>query len=386
MNNDKRIVVKLGSGLLVSEESLAVRYAFLQGLLSDIAALREEGYEVVLTSSGAAAIGLGTLGLTPRDAGLADKQAAAACGQPLIMNAYKQVALEFGIDIAQVLLTSDDMENRRRFLNTKNTLDRLLAKGILPIVNENDTVTTEEIRVGDNDRLAAKVAQMIQAQHFVMLTGVEGLYDRDPDEPGAQFVEEVEDVSVYLEATTGKSTLGSGGMLTKMQAANMAQNAGVTAYIASGIMDRPVSTVLHKERRHTRCVAKGDPESAWRVWLADRLNMAGSLILKQAAADEVRRGEHGIRADDIQAVTGDWVKGDVLHVYDEAGEECARGLTNYASNEVVLLARQAGQAVEDVLGYHSNADVIDRKNLVILEEHHLTWDAPEGDDALHIAS
>jgi glutamate 5-kinase len=386
VNERKRIVIKVGSGLLVAEDELTIRYAFLFGLLEDIRRLRDEGHQVVLVSSGAAAIGLKAMGVEPKDAGVADKQAAAACGQPLLMAAYKAVASEFGLEIAQILLTSDDMENRRRFLNTKNTLDRLLDQGLLPIVNENDTVTTEEIRVGDNDRLAAKVAQMTLAKGFVMLTGVEGLYDRDPDEEGAQFVEEVEDVSIYLEATKTKSALGSGGMLTKMMAANMAQNAGVETYIASGIMERPVSSVLNRERRHTRCLAVGDTESAWRVWLADRLNMAGSLILTQDAADAVRRGETGIRAPDIFAVNGDWVKGDVLHVYDEAGEECARGLTNYSSNEVVLLARQPDENVRDVLGYHSKADIIERANLVVLEDRHLTWDAPEQDGALEIQS
>ncbi len=384
MSDKKRLVIKVGSGLIVSEESLSVRYAFLHALLEDVARLRAEGWDVVLVSSGAAALGLATLGLTPKDAGVADKQAAAACGQPLLVAAYKQVALEFGLEIAQVLITSDDTENRRRFLNTKNTLDRLLAKDVLPIVNENDTITTEEIRVGDNDRLAAKVAQMIQAQDFVMLTGVEGLYDRDPDEPGATFVEVVEDVSVYLEATRTKSALGSGGMLTKMQAANMAQNAGATAYIASGILDAPVSSVLRNERRHTRCVAMGDPQSSWQAWLADRLNMAGSLIVSEAAAAEIRRGGRGVRPEDIVAVRGDYQKGDVLHVYDEAEQECARGLTNYASNETVLLARKVGETVEEVLGYHSQADVIAERNLVVVEDRHLPWDSPT-EDALPIA-
>lgn len=386
VNERKRIVIKVGSGLLVSEEDLNVRYAFLFGLLEDIAALRAEGHQVVLVSSGAAAVGLKAMGVGPREAGIADKQAAAACGQPLLMAAYKAVCSEFGLEIAQVLLTSDDMENRRRFLNTKNTLDRLLERGLLPIVNENDTVTTEEIRVGDNDRLAAKVAQMIQARSFIMLTGVEGLYDRDPDDADANFVAEVDDVSIYIDATKSKSALGSGGMLTKMMAANMAQNGGVDTYIASGIMERPVSSVLKKERRHTLCRAIGDPESSWRVWLADRLNMAGSLILTKTAANAVRRGERGVQAADIYAVNGEWVKGDVLHVYDEEGAECARGLTNYASNEVVMLAREAGETAYDVLGYHTKADVIDKANLVVLEERHLTWDAPEEEEALQIAS
>jgi glutamate 5-kinase len=378
------VVVKIGSGLLVNEEQLSVRYAFLHGLLADVANLRQEGWDIVLVSSGAAAVGLSALGMTPAEAGIADKQAAAACGQPVLMAAYKQVAGEFGLDIAQILLTSDDMENRRRFLNTKNTIERLLGRGLLPIVNENDTVTTEEIRVGDNDRLAAKVAQMIQAEHFVMLTGVEGLYDRDPSEEGAKFVEEVEDVSEYIAATTGKSTLGSGGMLTKMQAANMAQNAGVLTHIALGILDEPVRSVLTGERRHTRCLAIGDAQSSWRVWLADRLNMAGSLTLTEEAAKAVAKGNRGVRAEDIRSVQGEWVKGDVLHVYDDKGEEVARGLTNYASNEVVMLAKQAGETVEEILGYHSKADVIEKSNLVVLEERHLPWDAPE-DDGFEIA-
>ncbi len=384
MSGSKRVVVKIGSGLLVNEEQLSVRYAFLHGLLADVANLRQEGWDIVLVSSGAAAVGLSALGMTPAEAGIADKQAAAACGQPVLMAAYKQVAGEFGLDIAQILLTSDDMENRRRFLNTKNTIERLLGRGLLPIVNENDTVTTEEIRVGDNDRLAAKVAQMIQAEHFVMLTGVEGLYDRDPSEEGAKFVEEVEDVSEYIAATTGKSTLGSGGMLTKMQAANMAQNAGVLTHIALGILDEPVRSVLTGERRHTRCLAIGDAQSSWRVWLADRLNMAGSLTLTEEAAKAVAKGNRGVRAEDIRSVQGEWVKGDVLHVYDDKGEEVARGLTNYASNEVVMLAKQAGETVEEILGYHSKADVIEKSNLVVLEERHLPWDAPE-DDGFEIA-
>ncbi|WP_031553476.1 glutamate 5-kinase [Parvularcula oceani] len=379
MDEQKRIVVKVGSALLVNQDDLTLRYAFMHGLLADIASLRAEGYEVVLVSSGSAAIGLGTLGLRPESAGVADKQAAAACGQPLIINAYKQIAIEFGLDIAQVLLTSEDTENRRRFINTKNTIDRLLTYGILPIVNENDSITTEEIRVGDNDRLAAKVAQMVRAPDFVMLTGVEGLYDRDPAEPGAQFVEEVEDVSVYLEATKSKSTLGSGGMLTKMQAANMAQNAGSTAYIASGILERPISSILKKERRHTRCIAIGDPQSSWRVWLADRLNMAGSLVVNAEAAKRIRSGKTGIQADDLLSVQGEYNKGDVLHVYDETGDEVARGLTNFPSNEVLLLAKQTNEEVSELLGYHSAADIISKDNLVILEGHHLTWDAPEHD-------
>ena len=377
METRKRVVIKVGSGLVVSEEERAPRFAFLHGLMSDIALLRARGYEVVLTSSGAAAIGLEMIGLTPAEAGLQDKQAAAACGQPLIINAYKQVALEYGIPIAQVLLTSEELENRRRYLNTKNTIERLLKNDVLPIINENDTVTTKEIRVGDNDRLAAKVTQMIHAEEFVMLTDIDGLYDRPPSEEGAQFVDEVVDVADYLDATKGKGLLGTGGMLTKMQAANMAQNAGATARIAKGIIEEPVSSVLDGKRRHTKCLAHGDPQSAWRVWLTDRIQMAGSVTVNATAAKGLRAGEQGIDRTDLVATNGNYQKGDVLHVYEEDGTEIGRGLTNFSSNEVMLLVRCSEDEVGDVLGYNSSSDIIAERDFALLGEHNLSWDRPD---------
>ena len=234
MAKKRNIVVKIGSALLANLELLTPRYGFLQRLLEDVAQLRAEGTNVILCSSGSVALGLRIIGETPESAGVSDKQAAAACGMPLLLNAYKQVGHEFGFEIAQVLLTLGDFEDHRRFLNTRNTVHRLLEANVVPIVNENDTITTEEIRVGDNDRLAAKVAQMVGADDFIILTGVDGLYDRNPDEPGAQFIPEVDDVSQYMDATKGKSTLGTGGMETKLLAANMAQEAGVTTWIAQG--------------------------------------------------------------------------------------------------------------------------------------------------------
>ncbi|HCB53653.1 MAG TPA: glutamate 5-kinase, partial [Rhodobacter sp.] len=222
----KKIVVKIGSSLLAHSDRLTLRYAFINGLLSDISQLLSEGYDIVLTSSGSVALGLNMIGKRPEDAGVLDKQAAAACGQPLLMNAYKQVASEHGMNVAQVLVTVDDMEDRRRFLNIKNTMLRLFENDVLPILNENDSVVPRDLKVGDNDRLAAKVAQMIEANYLIILTSVDGLYDRDPADPDAVFISEISDVSQHLTSTTGTSALGTGGMLTKMQAANMAQNAG----------------------------------------------------------------------------------------------------------------------------------------------------------------
>lgn len=376
MSQRKRIVVKIGSSLLAHDRRLTLRYAFMNELLADIARLRDEGHDVVLASSGAVALGLNAINTSPEEAGVLDKQAAAACGQPLLLNAYKQVAHEHGFDIAQILVTLDDLEERRRFLNTKNTIQRLFERDVMPIVNENDTVTTEEIRVGDNDRLAAKVAQMIQADHLVILTSIDGLYDRDPSDPEAEFVDTIEDVTEYLEVTSGTSSLGSGGMLTKIQAANLAQNAGCTTLIAEGTIDRPVSAVLSGERRHTKCVAKGTPASSWAVWLTNRLQRAGSLVLNDVAAEVLATSASGVSHEDIVKIHGAFTKGDVLHIYSESGDEVARGLTNFSSDETMMLARHTDQDVKELLGYHARPEIVNRANMVILDEQHLPWDAP----------
>lgn len=380
----KRIVVKVGSSLLASDEHLQPRYSFMHGLLTDIARLQREGYEVVLASSGSVALGLNAMNETVESAGVQEKQAAAACGQPILLNAYKQIALECGFDIAQVLVTLDDMEEGRRFLNTKNTVHALLEHGVLPIVNENDTVTTQEIRVGDNDRLAAKVAQMIGAQHLVILTSVDGLYDRNPEEPGAKLVETVEDVSEYLEVTSATSALGSGGMLTKMQAANMAQNAGCTTLISSGIIDSPITSILSGERTHTRCIAKNKPSSSWKLWLTNRLQIGGSLVIKQSVADALEDSEEGIRCSDVLSLHSNFQKADVLHIYDEQGVEIARGLANLSSDEASLIARYPDSSPKELLGYQAESRLVNRNNLVILEDHHLPWEEPE--DQLRVIS
>ncbi|MEI4260156.1 glutamate 5-kinase [Roseovarius sp. D0-M9] len=379
MPKKKKIVVKIGSSLLANSEKLTLRYAFINGLLSDIAQLQTEGYDIILTSSGSVALGLNMIGKRPEDAGIMDKQAAAACGQPLLMNAYRQVASEQDMNVAQMLVTVEDMEERRRFLNIKNTMLRLLESNILPIVNENDSIATRDLRVGDNDRLSAKVAQMVEADTLMILTSVEGLYDRDPSDPDAEFIHEIQDVSEHLESTTGISALGSGGMLTKMHAANMAQNAGVETIIADGIIERPISSALKGERRFTRCLVSGETASPLKIWLSNRLQVAGSLVVTDKVAKALVAGDCGVSRADVVSIQGDFTKGDVLHVYDEAGNELARGLTNFSSEETMLMARHIDMPVEDVIGYKTKSDVIAAENMLILEDNHLTLDAPEHD-------
>ena len=376
MSSQKRIVIKIGSSLLADEERLVPRYAFMHGLMSDIAALREEGHEVVLTSSGAVALGLNAVGKTPKRASTLDKQAAAACGQPLLLNAYKQVAQEFGFDIGQVLVTLDDMEGRRRYLNIKNTILKLFDRDVMPIVNENDTVATQELKVGDNDRLGAKVAQMIQADYLIILTSVDGLYDRNPSDDGAKLVETVEDVSAYLDVTSDVSDLGSGGMLTKIKAANMAQNSGCVTLIGRGTNERPILDLLSGKRPHTTCLAHTSPKSSFEVWLTDRLQVAGSLILDEEAATAVAEGNVGVEADQIASLQGEFQKGDVVHLFDKEGTEIARGLSNFSSDEIVVLARDNDKKIVDLMGERGDQEVVGAENLVVLEDHHLAWEAP----------
>ncbi|WP_278921574.1 glutamate 5-kinase [Pseudophaeobacter profundi] len=384
MPKKKKIVVKIGSSLLANSEKLTLRYAFMNGLMSDLAQLQKEGHDIILTSSGSVALGLNMVDKRPEDAGILDKQAAAACGQPLLMNAYRQVASEHDMDVAQMLVTVDDMEDRRRFLNIKNTMYRLFENDIVPILNENDSIATRDLRVGDNDRLSAKIAQMVEADALIILTSVDGLYNIDPSDPNAEFIAEIDDVSEHLESTTSISALGSGGMLTKMHAANMAQNAGVETIIAEGIIERPVSSVLKNERRFTRCLVTGETASPLKVWLSNRLQVSGTLVVGNDMAAALVNGNCGVSRGDVISIQGDFTKGDVLHVYNEDGEEVARGLTNFSSEETMLMARHLDMPVEDVIGYKTKSDVIAIENILILKDNHLQLDAPEHDQKVVI--
>jgi len=255
----------------------------------------------------------------------------------------------------------------------------------MPIINENDTITTEEIRVGDNDRLSAKIAQMLQADVLVILTQVDGLFDRDPSEPGATLVEELSDVSPYLAVTEGVSSLGSGGMLTKIQAAHMAQNAGCETLIAHGEYEHPVTSLLENGRRHTRILANERPESAWANWLSDRLQMAGSIVINEQAAEALKSGPRHISREDVRSIQGPYVKGDVIHIYGESGSEIARGLTNFSSDETMALARNPSMTAMQLLGYKTGGTLITDKNMVVLDERHLPWDLPASDGMNEVA-
>jgi glutamate 5-kinase len=329
-------------------------------------------------SSGAVALGLNAVNTSPEDADLLDRQAAAACGQPLLLNAYRQIASEFQLNIAQLLISLEDMETRERYQNTQNTLHRLFEQPVLPIINENDTVATEELRVGDNDRLAAKIAEMIGAQHLVILTSIDGLYDRSPEDPDARFIPELTDVSSYLSVTEGTSALGSGGMKTKMQAANMAQQIGCTTYIGEGVIDAPVSGILENQRRHTRCLSRRGDASSLNTWLSNRLQVTGAIVVDDSAAASLKEQPTTVHRESIVAVHGDFTDGDVVHVFDQTGSELARGLASCSAIELNIVERLTDSAAIDAIDESIGSAVLPASEMVCVEDHHLPWEAPQG--------
>ena len=361
----KRIVIKIGSSLLVA--SGALRREWLASLAADIAALREQGKEIILVSSGAVALGRPLLGLGTEALSLEEKQAAAAAGQPLLMQAWQAALDAHNIHTAQLLLTLDDSEERRRYLNARATFGTLLARGLVPIVNENDTVATAELKFGDNDRLAARVAQMISADTLVLFSDIDGLYTADPrSNPEAKLVPEVREVTAEIEAMGGTpSKHGSGGMITKIWAAKRAARSGAHTVIASGRTPDALPRLLQGAPLGTLLIASQPPLAARKQWLADHLQLAGRIQLDAGASNALRTGSSLLPVG-VTHVEGDFERGAVVACLDETGEEIARGLINYASSEARRIAGCPSAEIEQRLGYLDAPELIHRDNLVLV--------------------
>ena len=350
----KRIVVKVGSALLVGPDG-AAHGEWLADFAADVARMRARGQQVVVVSSGAVALGRRRLGLKPRIS-LPEKQAAAAAGQSALMRAW-EVALEpHGIACAQILLTRDDTEVRRRWLNARATLETLLSLGVIPVVNENDTVVTEEIRVGDNDRLSARVAQLVGAEALVLLSDVEGLYTADPRrDPSARHIPRVPRLTAEIEAMAGGANaaagVGTGGMATKLAAARIASAAGCATLITLGTRPAPLRAV---EDGATATVIEPatTPAAAYKAWIAGSLSPAGALTVDAGAAAAVRRGK-SLLAAGVKAVDGRFDKGDAVVIRDETGHEIARGLIRYVDDHARQICGLKSDAIEPALGYTS---------------------------------
>ena len=363
----RRVVVKVGSALLVGKATGSVNRDWLEALADDVAAMRARGQEVVLVSSGAIALGRRELGLAQRKPKLEEKQAAAAVGQIRLAHAWKEVLERRGITVAQVLLTLGDTEERRRYLNARNTLTTLLRLGAIPVINENDTVATAEIRYGDNDRLGARVAQMVSADCLVLLSDVDGLYTADPTrDDTAQFIAEVPRITARIEAMAGGSAsdVGSGGMATKVLAAKIAVGAGCHLCIAAGREAHPLRRI-ESGARCTWFLADATPVTVRKQWIAGMLKPVGELVVDAGAARALRDGRSLLPAG-VTEVRGRFDRGDAVVVLDLDGVEIARGLAAYSSADAERIRGRRSSELEPLLGFRGRDEMIHRDDLVLV--------------------
>ena len=362
----RRVVIKVGSALLVESATGRLNRTWLETLASDIARLRERGQEVLLVSSGAIALGRRHLGLAPGKLKLDESQAAAAVGQISLAHAWKEVLEQHGLGVAQILLTFGDTEERRRYLNARNTLGTLLRLGAIPVINENDTVATAEIRFGDNDRLAARVAQMISADCLLLLSDVDGLYTADPTrDAAAQFISEVRAITPEIERMAGgvSSAVGSGGMATKIAAARIAVNAGCHMCVSLGRELHPVKRI-EDGARCSWFYPAATPGTVRKQWIAGTLKPAGELIVDSGAATALRAGKSLLPAG-VTEVQGSFERGDAVVIRDSAGHELARGLVAYSSRDAERLKGRQSAEIESVLGYRGRDELVHRDDLVL---------------------
>jgi glutamate 5-kinase len=364
----RRIVVKVGSALLVDGASGRLNRAWLETLADDLARLRKRGQEVILVSSGAIALGRRTLGLASGELKLEESQAAAAVGQIRLAHAYKELLDARDLPVAQILLTLQDSEERRRYLNARATLKTLLSLGAIPVINENDTVATSEIRYGDNDRLAARVAQMTGADCLVLLSDVDGLYTADPNkDPGAQLLPRIARITPEIEALAGVSTsgLGRGGMVTKLLAAKIAVAAGCHMCIAAGHHPHPLRRI-EKENRGSWFVPETSARSARAQWIAGSLAPAGALRIDDGALRALRAGKSLLPAG-VTAIDGRFERGDTVSIRAANGVEIARGLVTWSDDDARRVLGRKSADIEALFGFRGRTELVHRDDLVMLE-------------------
>jgi len=361
-----RLVVKVGSSLLIGRDGRP-RQAWLGSLVADVAAERARGRQVILVSSGAIALGARRLGLAKGGrASLEDAQAAAAAGQIRLAALWAELLEAAGLVAAQMLVTLGDFEDRRRFLNASATLDRLLSLGAIPILNENDSVATEEIRFGDNDRLAARAAQAARAEALLLLSDVEGLYTANPaEDPTARLVETVPDIAAiqHMASRASASGLGSGGMAAKLEAARIAHAAGVPVAIASGVADHPLARFLSSG--HGTVFPAPDALAARKAWLAGRMQVEGRLTIDSGAAAALRAGK-SLLAAGVIGIEGQFRRGDAVDVADADGRLVARGLIAYDASDARAIAGRSRDDIARILGYAPRSAMIHRDQMVML--------------------
>ncbi len=366
LKNAKRIVVKVGSSLIIDDNN-QLRAGWLDQLVADLAALKSEGKQIIVVTSGAVALGRPALGYGKRVLTLEEKQAAAACGQITLFSMWDAAFRKENLHPAQILLTADDSIHRKRYLNARNTLDTLLeSKQAIPVINENDTVATAELRFGDNDRLAARVAQMAEADLLIVFSDIDGLYSADPNKhKDATFIEQVTDITSEIEQMAGgaASAVSSGGMVTKIAAAKIATTAGCHVIIARGTGEHPLR-VLQDGGRHTHFVAKGTPRTARKAWIAGSLHAAGSITLDDGAVAALKSGKSLLPAG-VTKVEGRFDRGDAVLIKDIKGQALGKGLIAYSSEDAERIRGKKSQEIEQILGFKRRDVLIHRDDMVL---------------------
>jgi len=362
----KRIVVKIGSVLLVDDNSGTLHNAWLNSLGKDVSALRDRGHEVILVSSGAIALGRRYLGLKTGELKLEEKQAAAAVGMVRLAQSYQETLNKFDLSVAQILLTLDDSENRRRYLNARSTIMTLLRVGVVPLINENDTIATDEIRFGDNDRLAARVASMVSADLLILLSNINGLYTADPaQDKTAKLVPTVTEITHEIEAMASNTVTSdsSGGMPTKLAAAKQCLGAGCRMVICEGRGMFPLKS-LENGGDCTWFIPSGNPQTARKRWISGSLQSLGSVIVDDGAVAALDRGRSLLPAG-ILRIEGTFQRGDAITIMKKDGSEFGRGLIAYSSEDATQIIGHKTGEIEDLLGYRGRDEIIHRDDLVI---------------------
>ncbi|WP_417595625.1 glutamate 5-kinase [Oceanospirillum sp.] len=363
----KRVVVKIGSALLTNDGE-GLDLPAISAWVNQMAVLRQQGIELILVSSGSVAEGMSRLGLVERPSALHELQAAAAVGQMGLVQAYESQFMRHGLRAAQILLTHDDLSNRKRYLNARSAVKALLDLGVVPIINENDTVVTDEIKFGDNDTLGALVANLLEADALVILTDQEGLYTADPrSNPDATLIEEAWADDPELAAMAGDGgRLGRGGMITKVRAAGLAARSGATTLVASGRQPDVLIRAASGESIGTLFLPKDTPWAARKRWLAGHLQTRGTLVLDDGAVRVLRNKHSSLLSVGVCRVTGRFRRGDMVQCVSEEGELIAKGLVNYDHEDALKILGQPSGMIESLLGYVADPELINRDNLVLV--------------------
>ncbi len=368
LSSARRVVIKIGSAMLVDAESGALKKNWLQALAADISSLTAEGKQVVLVSSGAVALGLSGLGLTQRTSRLEDAQAAAAIGQIKLAQAYQNEFASVNLTIAQILLSIDDLEHRPRYLNARNTVETLLENGVIPVINENDSVATSEIRFGDNDRLAARVAQMMRADLLLLLSDIDGLYSADPRKnANAKLIPHIGDITPEIEAMAGppaEVTVGTGGMITKIMAAKIALAGGCSMVIMDGRTPSPIERLSGCEQS-TLFTASGDPLTLRKQWIQGMMAPKGFIHIDAGAVIALKKGASLLPAG-VTSVEGSFRRGDLVACMGPDGHLFAQGLISYDAVDADRIAGVKSTDVINILGYAGRASLIHRDDLVVI--------------------